>query len=65
MSRVSSGRVVYRTIFLLPILIPGIVIGAIWKLMYNPDFGVINQLLGLVGLAGHDWLGDARLALSR
>ena len=63
-SRVVSGRVAYRTIFLLPILIPGIVIGAIWKLMYNPDFGVINQLLSLAGLAGHDWLGEKSLALA-
>ena len=62
-SRAVAGRIVYRTIFLLPILIPGIVIGAIWKLMYNPDFGVINQLLALVGLRGHDWLGDRALAL--
>ncbi len=63
-SRVGTGSVVYRTIFILPILIPGIVIGAIWKLMYNPDFGIINQLFGAVGLAGYDWLGDARLALA-
>ena len=62
-SRARRGRVVYRTIFLLPVLIPGIVIGAIWKLMYNPDFGIINQLLALIGLNGHDWLGDGRLAL--
>lgn len=63
-SRIVAGRVVYRTIFLLPILIPGIVIGAIWKLMYNPDFGIINQVLGAVGLNGHDWLGDGTLALA-
>lgn len=63
-SRVVAGRIVYRTIFLLPILLPGIVIGAIWKLMYNPDFGVINQILGVVGLAGHDWLGDRALAFA-
>ena len=63
-SRVVSGRVAYRTIFLLPILIPGIVIGAIWKLMYNPDFGVINQLLGLAGIAGRDWLGEKSWALA-
>lgn len=62
-SRIQRGRVAYRTIFLLPVLIPGIVIGAIWKLMYNPDFGVINQLFGVVGLTGHDWLGDGKLAL--
>lgn len=63
-SRVVAGRIVYRTIFLLPILLPGIVIGAIWKLMYNPDFGVINQLLGAVGLRGYDWLGDGTLAFA-
>jgi multiple sugar transport system permease protein len=62
-SRVVTGRVAYRTIFLLPILIPGIVIGGIWKLMYNPDFGVINQILSLAGLAGRDWLGERSLAL--
>ncbi|MBL8381075.1 MAG: sugar ABC transporter permease [Burkholderiales bacterium] len=63
-SRVVTGRIAYRTVFLLPILIPGIVIGAIWKLMYNPDFGVINQGLALVGLAGRDWLGEKSLALA-
>ena len=63
-SRIGRGRVVYRTIFLLPVLLPGIVIGAIWKLMYNPDFGIINQLLGLVGVTGRDWLGDGALALA-
>lgn len=63
-SRATRGRVVYRTVFLLPVLLPGIVIGAIWKLMYNPDFGIINQMLGLVGIAGRDWLGDGALALA-
>ena len=41
-AKVTRGRVFYRTVFILPILVPGIVIGAIWKLMYNPDFGIIN-----------------------
>jgi multiple sugar transport system permease protein len=31
-SRVTRGRILYRTVFILPILIPGIVIGAIWML---------------------------------
>jgi multiple sugar transport system permease protein len=63
-SRAVRGRLVYRTIFLLPVLLPGIVIGAIWKLAYNPDFGVINQLLGAVGITGRDWLGQGSLALA-
>jgi multiple sugar transport system permease protein len=62
-SKVSRARVLYRTIFILPILIPGIVIGAIWKLMLNFDFGLANQILGLVGLGPVDWLGDGKIAL--
>ncbi len=57
------GRTVYRLIFLLPLLLPGIVIGAIWSLMYNVDFGIINLALGWIGLAPQDWLGDRSLAL--
>ena len=63
-SRVFHGRVVYRTIFVLPILIPGIVIGAMWKLMYNFDFGMINQVTGLFGILPRDFLGERFLALA-
>jgi multiple sugar transport system permease protein len=63
-SRVSRIQVAYRTAFLLPILVPGIVIGAMWKLMFNFDFGVINQALGVVGMPAIDWLGNQSTALA-
>jgi multiple sugar transport system permease protein len=62
-TRIVRGRTLYRSVFILPILVPGIVIGAIWKLMYNFDFGVLNQMLGLVGLRPVDWLGNTATAL--
>jgi multiple sugar transport system permease protein len=62
-TRIGRGRTLYRTVFLLPILVPGIVIGAIWKLMYNFDFGIINHMLGAVGIGGVDWLGNRATAL--
>jgi multiple sugar transport system permease protein len=62
-SRVAAGRVFYRTVFILPILVPAIVIGAMWKLMYNFDFGIVNALAGVIGIAPQDWLGDRRFAL--
>lgn len=62
-SRISRGRTLYRMIFILPLLIPGIVIGAIWKLMLNADFGLINQILALFGIWPVDWLGDEGIAL--
>jgi len=62
--RVSRGRVLYRTIFILPILIPGIVVGAIWKLLLNFDFGLVNQIIGLAGLDAVNWLGAKETALA-
>jgi multiple sugar transport system permease protein len=62
-SRITRGRILYRAVFILPILIPGIVIGAIWKLMLNFDFGLVNQVTGLVGIPPHDWLGANATAL--
>lgn len=62
-SKIGRGRTLYRAIFLLPVLIPGIIIGAIWKLLYNYDFGFINQALGFFGIMPHDWLGSPATAL--
>ena len=62
--RVTRGRIIYRTIFILPILIPGIVVGAIWKLLLNFDFGLVNQLTGLIGFDPVNWLGAKETALA-
>jgi multiple sugar transport system permease protein len=62
-SRIHRGRVLYRTVFILPILVPGILIGAIWKLMLNFDFGLINDVLAMFGVMPRDWLGTPALAL--
>ena len=62
-SRIHRGRVLYRTIFILPILVPGILIGAVWKLMLNYDFGLVNGLIGVFNFQPVDWLGTASLAL--
>lgn len=57
------GRGLLTAIFLLPIVIPPIVIGAMWRLLLGRDFGMVNFLFGLVGLPQVDWLGDPRFAL--
>jgi multiple sugar transport system permease protein len=62
-SRIGRGRVIYRTIFILPILVPGILIGAVWKLMLNYDFGLANGVLEVFGIHPIDWLGTRAWAL--
>jgi multiple sugar transport system permease protein len=59
----KRGQVAYRTLLLLPVVVPGIVVGAMWKLMYNFDFGIINEALQPFGLPAQDWLGSAATAL--
>lgn len=57
------GRGFARTIMILPILLPAVAIGSMWKLMYNYDFGLFNQIASVVGLDPINWLGDTRFAL--
>ncbi|MGW4055318.1 carbohydrate ABC transporter permease [Streptomyces sp. NPDC004779] len=58
----ASARFV-RTITVLPAVIPMVVAGLIWKWLYEPDHGLINTLVGLVGVDGARWLFDSDLAL--
>jgi ABC-type sugar transport system permease subunit/ABC-type glycerol-3-phosphate transport system substrate-binding protein len=58
-------RYFFRTAFLLPMVVPALVGVLIWRLIYNPDMGLLNQSLQSMGLAGltANWLGDSSLAL--
>ncbi len=58
------GRSVLTAIFLLPIVVPPIVIGTMWRLIMGREFGLANALLGLLGFGPVDWLGNPNLALA-
>ncbi|MFJ5993657.1 carbohydrate ABC transporter permease [Streptomyces sp. NPDC092370] len=55
---------VYQTAFFLPVVMSLAVIGFVWQLIYNPDTGLINSLIG-ANKPGHyiDWIGDPDLNL--
>jgi multiple sugar transport system permease protein len=52
------GRMLFRTVFYLPSICAGVGLLLLWKYLYNVDFGLINRLLAIVGIAGPDWLGS-------
>lgn len=62
--RNKKSQYLYRVLFCLPMVIPGMVILLIWQFMYNTQYGFFNQLLSLVGLEQfrQTWLGDPNLA---
>jgi ABC-type sugar transport system permease subunit len=55
---------IYQTAFFLPVVVSFAVIGFVWQLVYNPDTGLINSLIG-ANKPGHyiDWIGDPKLNL--
>jgi multiple sugar transport system permease protein len=57
------GKRWLRTLLILPILVPPVAIGSMWKLMYNYDFGIFNQALVALGAAPVNWLASPTLAL--
>ncbi len=61
-SRANRMAPFYRAVLLIPLLIPPIAIGTIWRMMYDYNFGVINRVLASVGIAGPTWLADPNLA---
>ena len=61
---IVRGKTWIRTVLILPILVPPVAIGSMWKLMYNYDFGIFNQTLAALGAAPVNWLGSTSLALT-
>ncbi|MDO3413255.1 sugar ABC transporter permease [Saccharibacillus sp. CPCC 101409] len=55
----------FRSVFYFPTLLSGVVMGFVWAMILNYNFGVLNQILQAVGLGGLtlDWLGNPRYAM--
>ncbi|MET3598309.1 carbohydrate ABC transporter permease [Martelella mangrovi] len=54
-----------RALYYLPVIIAPIAVATMWRWMYDPFFGLFNQLLTAWGMRGliQDWLGDRDIAL--
>jgi multiple sugar transport system permease protein len=48
----------WRTIFFLPSVVPVVAMAIMWKLVFNKDAGILNAVLGAVGIKPIDWLVD-------
>jgi multiple sugar transport system permease protein len=57
------GMDLYRTIFYIPAVISGVAVSLMWIWLLQPDTGVINTLLALVGIEGPGWFWDPDWAL--
>ena len=56
-----KGIGIWRTIFYLPNVVASVAMALLWTWMFNKDYGLINQFLGLFGIPNINWLGDENI----
>lgn len=59
-SHLTRNKSLLRTLYYLPTITPMVAVAFVWKFMYDPQFGLINELLN----TKINWLFDARYALT-
>lgn len=56
-------RPVWRAFYYMPSLVSGLAVAILWTWVFNPDIGLLNQSLKLVGIQGPRWLFSERWAM--
>jgi multiple sugar transport system permease protein len=52
----TPGQSFFRATFFLPSIVPAVAAAVVWAWMLHPEYGLINDLLGRLGLPGPPWL---------
>ncbi|WP_028745687.1 carbohydrate ABC transporter permease [Rhizobium mesoamericanum] len=52
-----------KTVLMIPMMLPPIAVAITWKLIYEPQFGVLNEIMFRLGLPVQAWAGDVNLAM--
>ena len=58
-----KGRDVYRGIYFLPMVVASAAVAMVWRWMFNAENGILNQVLGFIGIAPVNWLSNPKVAL--
>ena len=63
--RSDRKKYIFRFLFVLPIVVPSVVSALLWLQIYDPSIGLLNQLLGKLGLESLQrvWLGNEKTAI--
>lgn len=63
MNGASKGAGIYRTIIFAPYITPMVAISVVWSWIFEPRVGILNFLMGLVGLPESQWLQSSKTAM--
>ena len=60
---IRKFRTLFRVGYYLPVVTSIVAIAVVWRFLLNPDQGLINMVLGTIGIDGPNWLADPTLAM--
>ncbi len=63
LNRKLAGRSIFRAVYFLPVITSWVVVALVWKWLLNPSSGLVNAVLGAVGLPQPGWWTDPQWAL--
>jgi len=63
LERVKHFRWFYRMIYFLPYITSIVAVSWVWRLMFDPNVGFLNEFISWFGIPPQNWLGDPRQAL--
>lgn len=63
LNKVERFKPVYYAILLCPLLMNPVIVGLIWRMFLHPNLGIVNYLLGTIGISPVNWLGDTKVAI--
>ena len=62
-SRLTRFQTVFRSVFFIPVVTTLVAVAIVWRYLYHPQYGLLNWMLGGLGIHGIDWLGDPHWAM--
>ena len=63
LNRRFFGKNFVKTAFLIPMVATPVAIGMVWKLMYDPNIGILDYILKSMGMPTVNFLGDSNITL--
>jgi len=61
---IKRGQGLFKVMLIAPMMMTPVAVGLVWRWMFDATMGIINYLLGLVGIAPPIWLGGETTALA-
>lgn len=63
LNKIKRGVKIFRTIYYIPVVVSGVAVMVLWSYIFNPQIGLINEILSVFGIQGPGWIFDPKWAL--